>query len=276
MYGKIKIMTAHLVAMVVLSVGLAVNVWAVDGVIEINQARALAGGVTPGDDPGFPVTISQPGSYRLTGNLTTGAANTHGINIIVENVTIDLNGFAISGPTICVGVPLVCNPPHFGNGISGQVSHVSVFNGFVRGMSYGVALGSNGLVQKIHATSNSSAGIITGAGSIVKYNTSDHNGNGIHGEGIIVNNSVMSNSNIGINARGTIAGNSVDWNHNIGIYANSSLVIGNSVSNNASYGIYIVGGGYGDNVLFHNNNDGSQVVGGVKIGTNVCNGTVCP
>ena len=47
---------------------------AVDGVIEINQAKALAGGVTPSDTPGFPVSIDTAGSYRLTGNLraTTG------------------------------------------------------------------------------------------------------------------------------------------------------------------------------------------------------------
>ena len=45
-----------------------VPAFAADGVIEINQARAKAGGVTPGDTPLFPVTISQPGSYRLTGN----------------------------------------------------------------------------------------------------------------------------------------------------------------------------------------------------------------
>jgi hypothetical protein len=37
---------------------------AVDGVIEINQAKALAGGVTPGDTAGFPVALSAPGSYR--------------------------------------------------------------------------------------------------------------------------------------------------------------------------------------------------------------------
>ena len=42
---------------------------AVDGVIEINQARAAAGNVTPGDGPGFPVVISASGSYRLTSNL---------------------------------------------------------------------------------------------------------------------------------------------------------------------------------------------------------------
>ncbi len=38
---------------------------AVDGVVLIDQNRALAGNVTPGDTPGFPVTISLSGSYRL-------------------------------------------------------------------------------------------------------------------------------------------------------------------------------------------------------------------
>ena len=52
---------------VALLLGLAGPLYAVEGVIDINQARALAGGVTPGDTPGFPVTVSQSGSYRLTG-----------------------------------------------------------------------------------------------------------------------------------------------------------------------------------------------------------------
>lgn len=32
-----------------------------------DRARALAGGVTPGDPPGFPVIINRPGSYGLAG-----------------------------------------------------------------------------------------------------------------------------------------------------------------------------------------------------------------
>jgi hypothetical protein len=40
-----------------------------DGRIEINQAKALAGGVTPGDTPGFPVSITVGGSYVLTSDL---------------------------------------------------------------------------------------------------------------------------------------------------------------------------------------------------------------
>jgi hypothetical protein len=71
------------------------NLYAVDGVVLIDQARALAGSITPGDAPGFPVTISQPGSYRLSGNLRVPSAI--GIEITADDVSIDLNGFAIFG-----------------------------------------------------------------------------------------------------------------------------------------------------------------------------------
>ena len=107
--------------------GLTGPVYAVSGVIEINQARAKAGGVTPADTPLFPVTISQPGSYRLTGNLDvtdatarpsgTAAENATAILVAANNVTIDLNGFMIKGPTVCSGSPLTCNPMGVGRGI---------------------------------------------------------------------------------------------------------------------------------------------------------------
>lgn len=73
----------------------ASSTYAVDGVVLIDQNRALAGNVTPGDTAGFPVTISQPGSYRLSGNLTVGTANVRAIQITVDNVTLDLNGFQV-------------------------------------------------------------------------------------------------------------------------------------------------------------------------------------
>src|SRR5438128_5729077 len=75
--------------------GLSCNIYAVDGVVLIDQNRALAGSVTFGDAPGFPVTLSQPGSYRLSGNLTVPDANTTAIEVTANNVTIDLNGFSI-------------------------------------------------------------------------------------------------------------------------------------------------------------------------------------
>src|ERR1700675_702311 len=81
--------------------GVTMPTWAVDGVVLIDQNKAMAGNVTPGDTPGFPVTISLPGSYRLAGNLTVPDANTTAITIIADNVSLDLNGFTIQGPTVC-------------------------------------------------------------------------------------------------------------------------------------------------------------------------------
>ena len=55
--------------MVTMSGAHGADATATDGVVLIDQARALAGNVTPGDAPGFPVTISEPGSYRLASDL---------------------------------------------------------------------------------------------------------------------------------------------------------------------------------------------------------------
>src|SRR5689334_9768577 len=82
---------------------LACNLYAVDGVVLFNQASALAGNVTPGDAPGFPVTISVPGSYRLTGNIALTDLSANVIEITADNVTIDLNGFSLIGPVVCTG-----------------------------------------------------------------------------------------------------------------------------------------------------------------------------
>ena len=128
---------------------------AVDGVIEINQARAKAGGVTAGDAPLFPVTLSQPGSYRLTGNLdltdasarapSTDAKDVKAIDVTASDVTIDLNGFSIIGETSCPGFPPVCTGTGSGVGIASasETFSVAVENGVVRvpqGPGLGVTL----------------------------------------------------------------------------------------------------------------------------------------
>lgn len=69
------------IAAVMLWVVLAAPAQGSDGVILINQSRALAGGVTSGDTPGFPVTISQAGSYPLTGNLQPTSSVARGTNL---------------------------------------------------------------------------------------------------------------------------------------------------------------------------------------------------
>jgi hypothetical protein len=69
--------------------------FAVDGQVLINQSTVMAAG-------GFPYKITHPGSYKLSGNLVV-PADVDGIDILTDNVTIDLNGFTISGPDTCTG-----------------------------------------------------------------------------------------------------------------------------------------------------------------------------
>jgi hypothetical protein len=102
---------------------------AVDAVIEINQTCAAAG-CFGGGAPGFPVTITEAGSYRLTSNLDVSSppdpANTSAIQIRVSGTTIDLNGFTIPGITACTSA--VCKSTGSGHGVDGgiQGSHRAV------------------------------------------------------------------------------------------------------------------------------------------------------
>lgn len=105
----------------------------------LDQSRAMAGWITPGDAPGFPVTITAPGHYRLTSDLVV-PAGTDGIVIRADNVVIDLNGFAIRGPAKCSEE--TCT--EFTAGISQPEEHFGalVANGTVEGFRTGVELKS--------------------------------------------------------------------------------------------------------------------------------------
>src|ERR1700693_4320570 len=52
----------------------------------------------------FPVQISKPGSYVIGGNLNVPTSATDAIDISTANVTIDLNGFVISGSGSGTGI----------------------------------------------------------------------------------------------------------------------------------------------------------------------------
>lgn len=99
----------------------AAAAFATDGQVLINQSTVMAAG-------GFPYTISQPGSYKLSGNLTV-PANANGIVITVSNVSIDLNGFSITGPSV------TWLPETFGITAGHAVTGVTIRNGVIRGFS---------------------------------------------------------------------------------------------------------------------------------------------
>lgn len=66
----------------------------------INAAAVAAGGITPGDTPGYPATLSATGSYVLSGNLAPPSGTT-AIAITGNFVSLDLKGFSIDGGNRC-------------------------------------------------------------------------------------------------------------------------------------------------------------------------------
>lgn len=132
---------------------------AVDGVIEINQASALAGDITGGDSPGFPVTLDTAGSYRLTGNLSVADPDTHAIEVTDDSVSIDLNGFRILGP----------GSAGSGVGVLSSDESTTVRNGTIVDMGDdGLRLANRAVVLGVTATSNGGDGIVVGKDSVVE------------------------------------------------------------------------------------------------------------
>jgi hypothetical protein len=176
------------------------------GVVPIDQNRALAGGVTPGDAPGFPIVITQPGSYRLAGNLDSGFANA--IEIATSNVTLDLDGFRITGSGDTRGVT--------DNGI--VLSRIVIRNGFiVYAGGRGIRLSSTQVeVSHVHVTGG--IGIqLSGRGAIVRGNTAADGANGIvisGGGAIVKGNTATGHTSVGIlvTAGGLVSENTASHN----------------------------------------------------------------
>jgi parallel beta-helix repeat protein len=257
-----------LVALLLAFFALAGSANAVDGVLEINPS-CIATGCFAGDSPGFPVTISAPGSYRLTGSLDVRNANTFAIRVSVDvhDVAIDLNGFTIAGPTVCSGFPMTCAPGGAGMAIDAQGSfRVSVRNGVLRGFAHaGLLSSAQARVIDVFATSNGQAGLVVGTGSVIERSVVFENG----GRGIDCNHCV-------------VRGNTVRGNVLEGIHASSgSLIESNSVTSNGGVGLSLAigGSGYLQNVLSDNNggNANPQVSGGIELGKNLCGlDAICP
>ena len=244
------------------------------GVVYIDQNRAAAGSITPGDEAGFPVTISQSGSYRLSGNLTVPDLNTTAIQITADFVTLDLNGFSIVGPAVCTtGTATTCPAPGTGIGVQAVSDHapfprgVRIRNGAVRGMGLmGILLqGSGSFVEKVTVDSNAGGGMSV-AGTVTESAATQNGSFGIiasairdstvlqnSGDGIIlaVNGGVATgnvsslNGGFGIALQlGTATANTLFFNQAAGISALCpSSIVGNAVVTNGPAAIETSGEG---------------------------------
>lgn len=253
-----------------------------DGVREINQACALAG-CFAGDAAGFPVSISTPGSYRLTSDLVV-AVDQRAISASAASkpIHLDLGGFAISGPATCTGEPAACTGTGAGtaDGVSAGGGNATIRNGTVRGFG--------------------NAGVVAGAGSTLEDMVLEQNGDdGFRGSGGGSRRITVRGCRIRQNGND---GMSLAWQDGDGDYG-GNLVEDNIVAGNGGDGIRIAGGvvrrnvlisnggfgiasfsapetGYADNLLLYNNGGNAQPQvssDGTQLGTNVCGtDTTCP
>jgi hypothetical protein len=168
---KKKLSLLALVGALVLS---AVPVPAADGFY------VVAGRYTPGTRiTGLPCAINAPGYYYLTSNLTSTGSN--GITVNVDNVTIDLMGFALSGPPngLAEGITINANNVEVRNGtVTSWYNGIYYSNGGTRcraigvraeGNRYGISLGNDSLIKgctAIPGTNITGTGLRVASGAI--------------------------------------------------------------------------------------------------------------
>jgi hypothetical protein len=239
---------------------LPASLYAVDGQVLINTASVTAAG-------GFPYVITQPGSYKLSGNLFP-PANVNAININSNNVTLDLNGFTI-GSAACV--PDTCGTTS-AYGVFTSTSHpyynITVRNGTVSGMGVGIYLnGDSFTLEDLHIRNIQSQGIFVlwsggnNPGSvIVRRNTFDGARVGL----LVAGSALVTDNTFSFDNIGASIGN--EFSSSVA----SSMVIGNTFYSN-TLGLVLYSGGY-----LNNNFSGGGVVYGKNLGGNVCNNAVCP
>lgn len=227
---------------------LAVPAAAMDGEILIDQAKVNAGGITPGDAPGFPATLGRSGHYKLTGNLVVPGGK-NGIEVTQRDVAIDLNGFTIRSKS----------PNVIDNAIQAlNVSGLKVVNGTITGFAAAIynLQGQFADVENMRLVGNADGYIGEGQARI-RNSTIARGGNGIDcaEDCLIEQNVIAGNAGIGIRVSA------------------GAVVLGNVIAANGSYGLRsdFAKTGYGNNVLFDNNGFGAQVGGApIQLHPNVC------
>jgi hypothetical protein len=228
---------------------------------EIEPRIAVNATNTPGSASSVFV-ISQPGSYYLSGNVT-GVSGKNGVEIASARVTLDLNGFTLTGvPGSFDGVQ-VSGSGRFGTTIRNGTA--SLWGG--NGVNFGNALSY--AAEDLHADNNGAAGIVGGFNGHISRCAARSNGtDGIQGGDptVIESCSAVSNTGAGIRAvfgESTITNCVSQINTGPGIQVNDNcLVSQNQCSSNAGPGILATSG---NNRIDGNNIEGQPAGFGLRV-----------
>ena len=277
--------------MVVLSIITLSPLLAGDGVVEINQARALAGGITPLDAPGFPVTLSERGSYRLTSNLDYRELDgvVTAISIAASGVTIDLNGFSVIGPTVCTGYPVEsCSPTSdsYPSAIESR-SHLNgqtvIRNGTVRGSPGRAVLVQRGsVVEDVAVTHNARGGVAVSNGPTLlrRIRARLNGGQGVLANGTVEDSLAEGNQETGFYLNGASVASRLMAvrNGDVGVECRYSRLIDSLSHSNKQGQVNLAPAcAYSGNIFRMGSPSGgpATVNIGIEIGPNVCDDSLC-
>jgi parallel beta-helix repeat protein len=219
----------------------------------------------------LPFTVNECGSYVLTACLT-GATGQHGITVMADDVTIDLNGYTLTGVTgsldgIHVGQGRSVMTVRDGNlknwggyglgAIGTSSAHVTNVSLIGNGID-GVRIGPNGSIEKCIAEGNVGTGFSFGPGSNVAFCTA------------------ASNQSTGFNGstRCTITDSTAQGNGGIGFSPSSDSLVSSCVAQgNTSDGIHVfLGGKVVECLAASNGRHGIYADSGAYILRNTCKG----
>jgi Right handed beta helix region len=165
------------------------------------QGKAGPIPISQGD---IPLVITQPGSYELVSNLAVSDPTVSAIVTDTDNVTIDLNGFHITGPGKGIGT---------GMGVqTGTTSHsnVVVRNGKIS--SWGSVCvhlpGHANRAEQLIVSHCGGDGIFVGRASVVTASQVSFSGSGVNTDdgSIVSENTLYSNDGMGIFTSGDAPG----------------------------------------------------------------------
>jgi hypothetical protein len=220
----------------------------------------------------FPITVSQPGSYFLTGNVTS-AVVANGINITASHVVLDLNGFtlaATSGGSTGIAADFALTDLTVRNGtVTGWTGNAGIeldsstdtLEDVTADSNYnGIIVGSGSTVRHVDAEANGFIGILIAdptnlfRGGVIEDSVASKNG----GDGIVVgaNNMTVRNCSIERNAV-----------NGVGINNAADVVEDNSIIGNSIYGVDLGASANHDSVVrnvVHGNTSGPVLDGGTS------------
>jgi hypothetical protein len=210
----------------------------------------------------MPITITNSGSYVVTENLTGTGAD--GITINADHVTIDLNGFQLSGIGGANGIRATAR------------QNIRVANGVVRNWGFGLAMlsCSNGAAREIMCVGNIFTGLELGSGSLMQDCNVFQCGIGAQvGEACVVSHCIFrDNGSVGLlatNGSCSISYCAARANGNDGMRVGAaSVIVGCTLRSNSGDGIEAGQGTQISDCVGYQNDDGFRTVAG---GGNIVN-----